>query len=155
MAKVEFQPKETLDAVDNDLKERKKKRDELTDPEGDDSEEYDHLDDEIKVLRGKSKILNKSKGSSLSNNTTSIKVDFSLDIWGFGVTLYPLFTDKKNIFKANLADDTLDGKDEELRVVNWNGPSTKDLNKFLPKCHDVSLKDTAKVFFQKVRPQRR
>jgi len=63
------------------------------------------------------------------------------------VTLYPLFTNKKNLFKVNLDNDTLDGEDEELRLVNWKGPSTKDLNKIL--LDDELIQKNAIAFFRK------
>ena len=72
-----------------------------------------------------------------------------MDIWGFGVTMYYFFTEKKSLFICNQANDTLDGRNEELRLANWNGMSEEELNKILPNCDNAVFKTHAKNFFKK------
>jgi len=147
VARIEFKPEETLEVVNKKLKEKRNKRNEV---EGmkEHREMVKLLNEEINELQGKMEILEENEGCNSSITTPSNQENFSLDIWGFGVTMYPLFTNKETLFLSHPADDTLNGKGEELRLVNWKGPSTKDLNKILPKCDDLSLKDTAKDFFK-------
>merc|ERR1712045_1082677 len=82
------------------------------------------------------------------DSTTSLRADVSMDIWGFGVTMYNLCTEKYSLFRYKLSDDTLFDETEKDRLLNWEGPTEKDLNKLLPYCKDSTVKENAIDFFR-------
>ena len=56
----------------------------------------------------------------------------SMDIWAFGVGMY-YFCTGAPLFNCD-TDDNLVDRSEQLRLVNWKGLSTEELNRTLPSC---------------------
>ena len=79
----------------------------------------------------------------------TIKAKISIDIWGFGVTMYNFFTNSEPLFRCNESYDTLYGEVEKSRLVNWDGLSFEELDKILPGCTDTTLREKAQNFFKK------
>merc|ERR1719491_655948 len=124
-----------------------KERNQLQEIGKDDDTEYDKILHDIKILRAKKKMIESS--SDTIKSSISMKASRMMDIWGFGVTFFYLCTKKKSLFRFDQNDDTLENEEEKSRLVNWNGPSTEDLNKLLPNCSDQGMKMKVKAFFLK------
>merc|ERR1719491_514184 len=124
-----------------------KERNQLQEIGKDDDTEYDKILYGIKILRAKKKMLESS--SDIIISSISMKASKMMDIWGFGVTFFYLCTKKKHLFRFDQNNDTIENEEEKVRLVNWNGPSTEDLNKLLPNCSDQVMKVKVKAFFLK------
>merc|ERR1712238_274364 len=117
LAKAEFSSNESVE----DLEEQcKKKFDELKQLKYGDDVTLDEITEEVKELKRKIKMCNQEW-----NDT--IKAKISIDIWGFGVTMYNFFTNSEPLFRCNESYDTLYDEVEKSRLVNWDGLSNKEL----------------------------
>mmetsp|Transcript_9376 Transcript_9376/g.9017 ORF Transcript_9376/g.9017 Transcript_9376/m.9017 type:complete len:90 (+) Transcript_9376:946-1215(+) len=71
-----------------------------------------------------------------------MKASIIMNIWGFGVIMNTLCTDKNSLFRCNDTDDTFDGEDETNRLLSWKEPTEKDLKNLLPYCIYVAKENT-------------
>merc|ERR1712238_144846 len=101
-----------------------------------------------KRRKEKRKVKRKIKMCNQEGNDT-IKANKSIDIWGFGVTMYNFFTNGEPLFRCNEPYDTLYDEVEKCRLVNWNGLSFEELDKILPEYTDTTLRKKAQNFFKK------
>merc|ERR1712238_555213 len=139
LAKAEFFSNESVEKLQQKCK---KKFDELKQLKYGDDVTLDEITEEVKELKRKIKMCNQEW-----NDT--IKANKSIDIWGFGVTMYNFFTNSEPLFRCNESYDTLYGEVEKSRLVNWDGLSNKELDKILPDCTDTTVREKAQNFFKK------
>ena len=144
LAKAEFFSNESVEELE---KRRKEKRKELRELDDDNEAKYEEITLEIRELKRKIKMCNQE-----GNDT--IKAKKSIDIWGFGVTMYNFFTNGEPLFRCNESYDTLYDEVEKCRLVNWDGLSFEELDKILPEYTDMTLSEKkvrrkAQKFFMK------
>jgi len=89
LAKAEFSPNESVEEL---MKRKKEKKEEQRKLDDDDDAKYDEMTKEIKELIDKIKMCNQEVNFTNEANK-------SMDIWGFAVTMYYFFTNKKPLFR--------------------------------------------------------
>merc|ERR1712238_418201 len=132
-AKAEFPSNESVEELKKQREENYEKNCLLGCDDDDDSvAKREELAKEVLELNEKIKMCNQELNGTIEANE-------SIDIWGFGVTMYYFFTNKKPLFRCEQSDDTLYGEVEKFRLVNWDWLSSEELHKILPGCTNRTL----------------
>ena len=142
VARIEFPITESIEDLQKELKEA---QDQLAKQNFESFKAF--FENECEKLRTKIDLINENKEDS----TNDLKADIRMDIWGFGLTMYYLCTNKESLFKAKQANDALEDEEQKNRLLNWKGLTEDDVNKILPNCKpkDCKTRDKAVAFLKK------